>query len=90
MLASYYAVVSLLNKKERELHKLKRTDYNKYKKKLFVLDRKKNKKKINRLALRHYPVIKKNNKDYVLVGLLKITKIEDLIPLDLYKNKFKQ
>ena len=80
MKLSFYAVVSLVNKSEKFLIKIPIKDYRFLRKRLFVLDRRLNRKK---KGAKTYPLIEIKNNMYLVYGVMKLMRIEDIVPLDL-------
>lgn len=86
MKVSFYLIVSYLenkNKSEKFLLEVKRSVYTKIRHKLFVLDRKKNKKGKTFQYRKYYPVLKLEKINYVVYGVIKKLRIEDILSLDL-------
>lgn len=91
MKVSFYLIVSFLdnknkNKAEKFLLETMRGTYTKMRRKLFSLDRKKNKKGKTFRYQKFYPVLKLKNENYVVYGAIKKIRIEDILPLDI-QNK---
>ena len=80
MKLSFYAVVSLVDKSEKFLVKIPIKDYRFLRKRLFILDRKLNRKK---KGAKTYPSVEIKNNMYVVYGVMKLIRIEDIVPLDL-------
>ena len=86
MKVSFFVIVSFLeqkNKSEKFLLNVKRGVYMNIRKKLFAIDKKKNKKGKSSSLKKSYPVFKFEKENYVVYGALKKIRIEDIEPLDL-------
>ena len=85
MKVSFFVIVSFLDKsnKSEKFHlSVKRGIYMKMRKKLFKIDRKKNKGKTSSLK-KVYPVLILEKNSYVVYGAIKLIRIEDIKSLDL-------
>lgn len=85
MIASFFMLSSQLKERERHLVKIKYSRYKQLKKKLFIIDRRKNKSKKRKAMV--YPIIKINNIEYVVYSVIKQLRIEDSKNLIIENNK---
>jgi len=83
MKASYYLIVSEINKPMKWLLKVKKTVYICFRKRLYKIDKRNNKKQIKNYPVFHQ-IIRKIKINYVVYGVGKTLRIEDIKPLQLW------